>query len=188
MNRLGPGNALITGSKVYLVDQRQHPSYISSDKKLGYKWKIPEKIEGKIRRRYYLNGLTMAGTLGTLMKMGYQEYYGTGWSNRKGESVGSSTHRNGEAGDFRYLGKNNFHRTDSVHTTQKVFDKSENQRWVGVFRTFGFQTFYTGTKATGGVAALSGTKFIVNHHHHLHLGNQGSAASLKSRGILEDIN
>jgi len=192
VDRLGPGNAPVEGSKVYLVDQRQHPYYISPDKKLGYKWQIPEKIQGKIRRRYYLNGLTMAGALGTLMKMGYQEYHGTGWSNRKGQSVGSSTHRNGEAGDFRYLGVNNVHRTNSVHTTEPdKFDKSENQRWINIFKTFGFQTFYTGTKPTrqqGGSAALKGTKFSKNHHHHLHLGNQGSVASLKSRGILEDIN
>ena len=193
VDRLGSGNSVVGGSKVYLVDQRQHPSYVSSNKKLGYKWQIPEKIDGIIRRRYYLNGLTMAGTLGTLMKMGYQEYHGTGWSNRKGQSVGSSTHRNGEAGDFRYLGINNVHRplNGSVHTFPPGrFDKSENQRWVNIFKTFGFQTFYTGTKPTtaqGGVAALKGTTFSKNHHHHLHLGNQGSADSLKSRGILEDI-
>ena len=188
--RRGSGNKGI-GGNVYLVDQRQHPSYRSTNRRLGYKWQIPEKINKKIRRRYYLNGLTMAGTLGALMKMGYQEYHGTGWSNRAGESVGSSTHRNGEAGDFRYLGKNNVHRTDSVHTTEpSKFDKPENQRWVNIFKTFGFQTFYTGTRATreqGGVAALRDTTFSKNHHHHLHLGNQGSAASLKSRGILEDI-
>ena len=180
-----------TGNNVYLIDQRKHPSYLSPDKKLGYKWQIPEKINGTIRRRYYLNGLTMAGVLGTLLKMGYQEYHGTGWSNRYAESKGSTTHINGQAGDFRYLGKNNVHRTNSVHTTEpSKFDKAENQRWVKIFKTFGFQTFYTGTRATraqGGVAALKGTTFSKNHHHHLHLGNQGSAASLKSRGILEDI-
>ena len=113
----------------------------------------------------------MAGTLGTLIKMGYQEYHSTGWSNRAGESVGSDTHSNAEAGYFRYLGKNNVHRTNSIHTTEpNKFDKPENQRWVNIFKTFGFQTFYTGTKAKDGVAALKHTTFIKNHHHHLHLG------------------
>lgn len=181
------GGNIPDGGDVYLVDEREHNSYISSDKKLGYKWHIPEKIGNIVRKRYYLNGLTMAGTLGALMKMGYQEYEGTGWSNRKAESKGSSSHFNGRAGDFRYLGKNNAHRKDAVHTSYKTFDKLENERWVKVFKTYGFQTFYTGTSATSGVPALKGTSFWEKHHDHLHLGNQGSADSLKSRGILEDI-
>lgn len=175
------------GGSVYLVDERKHNSYISPDKKLGYKWHIPAYIGKNLRERYYLNGLTMAGTLGTLMKMGYQEYEGTGWSNHKAESKGSSSHFNGRAGDFRYLGKNNAHRNGPVHTGQKNFNKLENERWVKVFKTYGFQTFYTGTSAKSGVPALKGTTFWKNHHDHLHLGNQGSADSLKSRGILEDI-
>lgn len=178
------------GGDIYLVDERKHDSYISSDKKLGYKWHIPAYIGENLRERYYLNGLTMAGTLGALMKMGYQEYEGTGWSNRKAESKGSSSHFNGRAGDFRYLGINNVHRNGPVYTTPdhvKRFDKAENERWVKVFKTYGFQTFYTGTSAKSGVPALKGTTFWKNHHDHLHLGNQGSADSLKSRGILEDI-
>ena len=177
-----------TGNNVYLINQQQHPSYLSPDKKLGYKWEIPEKIDDKIRRRYYLNGLTMAGVLGTLLKMGYQEYHGTGWSNVKGESIGSSSHRNGEAGDFRYLGRNNIHRTSHVWTNETAkFDRNENIRWVKIFKKFGFRTFYTSNKPDNKREAISGTSYWQGHFHHLHLGNQGSADSLKSRGILEDI-
>lgn len=186
-SKLKAGNVVIDGY-VYLIDQRQHPSYLSPDKKLGYKWEIPEKIDGKIRRRYYLNGLTMAGVLGTLLKMGYQEYHGTGWSNVRGESIGSSSHRNGEAGDFRYLGRNNIHRTSHVWTNETAkFDRNENIRWVKTFKKFGFKTFYTSNKPDNKREAISGTSYWQGHFHHLHLGNQGSADSLKSRGILEDI-
>ena len=58
-----------------------------------------------------------------------------------------------------------------VLTTAPIFDLTANTKWVAVFKRFGFRTFYTGTQAVGGVAAIAGTSFAPNHHHHLHIGN-----------------
>ncbi len=79
------------------------------------------------------------------------------------------THRNGEAGDFRYLGKEGEHVTVPVHTTYSSFDMDANSRLVKHFKRFKFKAFYTGTKPSGGVAKIPGTSWAPNHHH-LHVG------------------
>lgn len=84
----------------------------------------------------------------------------------------SKTHRNGEVFDLIYLPKGlKPKRYQEVHTTYPIFDLVANTKWVAVFKRFGFRTFYTGTQAVGGVAAIAGTSFSKNHHHHLHIGN-----------------
>ena len=163
VSKLKAGNKVIAGT-VYLIDQRKHTSYKKGN--IGYKWKIVSDS-----KRYYLNGVTLAATLGTMMSYGYEEYIGSGWSNVKGQSVAPSrTHRNGEAGDFRYLGKKRAHINGPVHTTSSTFDLQANTRLVKHFKRFKFNTFYTGNKAANGVAKISGTSWAPNHHHHLHVG------------------
>ena len=163
VSRLKAGNVVIDGD-VYLVNQQKHESYKNGN--IGYRWKIESDS-----KRYYLNGITLAATLGAMMSYGYEKYVGTGWSNVKGQSVApSKTHRNGEAGDFRYLGKKGEHVTVPVHTTYSSFDMDANTRLVKHFKRFKFQAFYTGTKASGGVAKIPGTSWAPNHHHHLHVG------------------
>lgn len=163
VSRLKAGNVVIDGD-VYLVNQQKHAFYKKDN--IGYKWTIESDS-----KRYYPNGITLAATLGTMMSYGYEEYIGTGWSNVKGQSVApSKTHRNGEAGDFRYLGKNGAHRRDAVHTTYASFDMQANTRLVKLFKKFKFKAFYTGTKPSGGVAKIPGTSWAPNHHHHLHVG------------------
>ncbi|MBH0096167.1 hypothetical protein I6E61_07210 [Psychrobacter sp. NZS113] len=82
----------------------------------------------------------------------------------------SKTHRNGEAGDFRYLGENGAHRRGAVHITYSSFDMQANVKLVKLFKRFKFRTFYTGNKATNGVAKIPGTSWAPKHHHHLHVG------------------
>ena len=163
VSRLKSGNVVIDGD-VYLVNQQKHAFYKKDN--IGYKWTIESDS-----KRYYPNGITLAATLGTMMSYGYEEYIGTGWSNVEGQSVApSKTHRNGEAGDFRYLGKNGAHRRGAVHTTYSSFDMQANVKLVKLFKRFKFKTFYTGNKATNGVAKIPGTSWAPKHHHHLHVG------------------
>ena len=60
--------------------------------------------------------------------------------------------------------------SQKVYTTYPIFDLTANTKWVAVFKRFGFRTFYTGTRAAGGIPAIAGTSFSKNHHH-LHIEN-----------------
>lgn len=171
--RRGAGNKEI-GGKVYLVDQRRHDYYRKGN--IGYKW----SINYPHLARYYLNGVTMAAVLGALMTYNNEEFVGTGFSNIKGESVGSKTHRNGEAGDFRYLSTDGSHRNpknSGILTYNRNFDLESNTKLVQLFKKFGFRIFYTGTKAKGGVAKISGTSYVDNHHDHLHIGGHNNVVT-----------
>jgi hypothetical protein len=55
----------------------------------------------------------------------------------------SVTHRNGEACDFRYIGKNNAHRTNAIWTQNNDYDEQRNITLVRELRKFGFTVFYT---------------------------------------------
>ncbi|OSI14435.1 hypothetical protein, partial [Neisseria dumasiana] len=154
----GKGNSLIGGT-VYLLDQREHGKYVN--------WEIQSESS-----RFYLNGVTMAAVLGALKAYGNEKFIGTGFSTRDGRSVGGSTsHINGQAGDFRYLGKKQAHLDGAVLTFNSSFDMEANKKLVELFRLFGFKYFLTGTKANGGVAKIPGTSYYRGHHNHLHIGN-----------------
>ena len=178
------GNDIIPNQYVYLLSHKEHAkdksptestfSYAAKDNSIGCTWIISSDS-----KRFYFNPNVMAGILGTLITYGSEEgngiltYISTGASASDGHSPSpSKTHRNGEACDLRYLPKGLKSKlSQKVYTTYPIFDLAANTKWVAVFKRFGFRTFYTGTQAVGGVAAIAGTSFAPNHHHHLHIGN-----------------
>ncbi|WP_335951535.1 hypothetical protein [Acinetobacter beijerinckii] len=156
------GNEVISGS-CYLIDFTKHGSYRSGN--IGYKWFM---TGGNIR--FYLNGITMSGVLGTFMSLGYEEYPSSGGSLIDGSSQAPSvTHRNGEACDFRYIGKNNAHRTNAIWTQNNDYDEQRNITLVRELRKFGFTVFYT-QDGYNKKPKISGTSYAKNHYHHLHIG------------------
>jgi hypothetical protein len=156
------GNEVISGS-CYLIDFTKHGSYKSGN--IGYKWFM---TGGNIR--FYLNGITMSGVLGTFMSLGYEEYPSSGGSLLDGSSQAPSvTHRNGEACDFRYIGKNNKHRTNAIWTQNDDYDEQRNITLVRELRKFGFKIFYT-QDGYNNKPKISGTSYAKNHYHHLHIG------------------
>lgn len=156
------GNEVISGS-CYLIDFTKHGSYRSGN--IGYKWFM---TGGNIR--FYLNGITMSGVLGTFMSLGYEEYPSSGGSLIDGSSQAPSvTHRNGEACDFRYIGKNNAHRTNAIWTQNNDYDEQKNITLVRELRKFGFTVFYT-QDGYNKKPKISGTSYAKNHYHHLHIG------------------
>lgn len=52
---------------------------------------------------------------------------------------------------------------------------------------FGNEIFQVKIEDKVALVSFTASDLTKDHHHHLHLGNQGSAANLKSHGILEDI-
>ncbi|USE83146.1 hypothetical protein [Acinetobacter tibetensis] len=156
------GNEVISGS-CYLIDFTKHGSYKSGN--IGYKWFM---TGGNIR--FYLNGITMSGVLGTFMSLGYEEYPSSGGSLIDGSSQAPSvTHRNGEACDFRYIGKKNAHRTNAIWTQNNDYDEQRNITLVRELRKFGFTVFYT-QDGYSKKPKISGTSYAKNHYHHLHIG------------------
>lgn len=178
------GNDIIPNQYVYLLSHKEHAkdksptestfSYAAKDNSIGCTWIISSDS-----KRFYFNPNVMAGILGSLITYGSEEvngiltYISSGASASDGHSPSpSKTHRNGEACDLRYLPKGLKSKlSQKVYTTYPIFDLAANTKWVAVFKRFGFRTFYTGTQAVGGVAAIAGTSFAPNHHHHLHIGN-----------------
>ncbi|MEF9955597.1 MAG: hypothetical protein RSA22_02640 [Acinetobacter sp.] len=156
------GNEIINGN-CYLIDFTKHGSYKNGN--IGYKWFM---TGGNIR--FYLNGLTMSGVLGTFMSLGYEEYPSSGGSLIDGSSQAPSvTHRNGEACDFRYIGKNNAHRTKTIWTQNSDYDEQRNIILVRELRKFGFRVFYT-QDGYNKKPKISSTSYAKNHYHHLHIG------------------
>lgn len=86
-----------------------------------------------------------------------------------GEVCGAATHAVGGDAGYGLLGLKS-KLSQKVYTTYPIFDLTANTKWVSVFKRFRFRTFYTGTRAVGGVPAIAGTSFSKNHHH-LHIGN-----------------
>ncbi|QIO10149.1 hypothetical protein [Acinetobacter lanii] len=157
------GNEIISGN-CYLIDFTKHGLYKKGN--LGYKWII---TGGNIR--FYLNGISIAAILGTFMNLGYEEYPSSGASLKDGSSQRpSKTHRNGEACDFRYLGKDNAHRTNAIWTQNDNYDIQRNIKLVQELKKFGFTAFYTQDGYTK-KPKISGTSYAPNHYHHLHIGN-----------------
>lgn len=156
------GNEIIAGN-CYLIDFTKHGLYRKGN--LGYKWFI---TGGNIR--FYLNGISIAAILGSFMNLGYEEYPSSGASLIDGSSQKPSvTHRNGEACDFRYLGKNNAHRTEAIWTQNSNYDDQRNINLVHEFKKFGFTVFYTQDGYTKR-PKIPGTGYAKNHYHHLHIG------------------
>ncbi|KXZ73464.1 hypothetical protein AVENLUH5627_00620 [Acinetobacter venetianus] len=156
------GNEIVSGN-CYLIDFTKHGSYRNG--KIGYKWFMTGK-----NIRFYLNGITMSGILGTFMSLGYEEYPSSGGSLIDGSSQAPSvTHRNGEACDFRYMGKNNAHRENAIWTQNNNYDEQRNIILVREFRKFGFTVFYT-QDGYNKKPKISGTSYAKNHYHHLHIG------------------
>ncbi|KXZ71602.1 hypothetical protein [Acinetobacter venetianus] len=156
------GNEVVSGN-CYLIDFTKHGSYRNGN--IGYKWFMTGK-----NIRFYLNGITMSGILGTFMSLGYEEYPSSGGSLIDGSSQAPSvTHRNGEACDFRYMGKNNAHRENAIWTQNNNYDEQRNIILVREFRKFGFTVFYT-QDGYNKKPKISGTSYAKNHYHHLHIG------------------
>ncbi|MDO1510912.1 MULTISPECIES: peptidoglycan-binding protein LysM [unclassified Neisseria] len=132
--------------------------------------------------RYYINPIMMAAILGAMCVYSTDVlnapgvFVSHGGSHKDGSPNPSSSHINGESCDFRYLAKPNTKRylipnsSGTILASQSEFDKVANEKWVEIFKLFGIQTFYTGTTATSKIPAVEGTRFWVNHHHHLHIG------------------
>jgi hypothetical protein len=124
--------------------------------------------------RRYLSQPALASLIGTLMDVGYEDVASTGFSMRDGSPGVSSSHINGENGDFRFL------RTDGSTTTPthlnttagvNALDEARQGAFNNALYKFGWTTqlAWRYTK-DGEERLLPRTTHYAGHHHHLHVG------------------
>jgi hypothetical protein len=170
---MNPGN--IAGKKeVELIDIREFKGYSNRGIKLKF---LTLNTESE---RYYINPNCYAGILGAMAVMNLDYLGFNGFSNYEAKSTGgSSSHRNGEKGDLRYLSKKKL--GEVTYLQDLHFDIESQNKFNDALYKFGwgrneemyseYFKFKENTKYL-----LSHTKHKrkdgrggYRHHHHIHL-------------------
>ena len=161
-------------NSVELIDIREFKGYSSNEVKLKF---LTLNTSSK---RYYINPDCYAGLLGAMADMNIDYLGFNGFSNFEAKSTGgSSSHRNGEKGDLRYLSKNKKGEATILQDTHfdvpnqnKFNDALYNFGWGRLEKMYSEYFNYAGNKSY----LLNHTKHMrkdgpkgYRHYHHLHL-------------------
>ena len=124
--------------------------------------------------RRYLNQSALASLIGTLMDTGYNDVTTTGFSMRDGSPGVSSSHINGENGDFRFL-RNDLDPNTPTHLNTVAGVDALDEGRQGIFNNslhkFGWTTQLSWQYTKDGEQRLlPRTIHYDGHHHHLHVG------------------
>lgn len=172
-NEMNAGN--VSGNdKVELLDARQFKEYSKDGVKLKFKtWNSDSE-------RWYINPDCFAGLLGAMAKNGIDYLGFNGFSDNLARSVGgSSSHRNGEKGDLRYLSTNkdggatiiqdahfDFDNQNKFNDSLYLFGRGRNEKM--------YSEYFTHDNVEN--TLLNHTKHMkklgeggYRHYHHLHL-------------------
>lgn len=172
-NEMDPGN--VEGNeKVELLDARQFKGYSKDGIKLKFMtWNSDSQ-------RWYINPDCFAGLLGAMAKNSIDYLGFNGFSDSLARSVGgSSSHRNGEKGDLRYLSTNKDGGATVLQDTH--FDFENQNKFNDALYLFGwgrkekmYSEYFTHNSEQN--TLLNHTKHMkklgeggYRHHHHLHL-------------------
>lgn len=167
----------IKGAKnVELIDIRQFKGYESSDKTIRAKFLTLNSDS----QRWYINPSCFAALLGAMLDLNIDYVGFNGFSDSLARSVGgSSSHRNGEKGDLRYLSKNKKGERTLLQDSffdcdmqNKFNDSLYKYGWGRLEKMYSEYFTYKGNKNY----LLNHTKHMrkdgtggYRHHHHLHL-------------------
>lgn len=161
-------------SNVELVDIREFKGYSSDGVKLKF---LTLNTSSK---RYYINPDCCAGLLGAMAEANINYLGFNGFSNFEAKSTGgSSSHRNGEKGDLRYLSKNKLGEATilqdahfDVPNQNKFNDALYSFGWARLEKMYSEYFNYNNNKNY----LLNHTKHMMKlgkggyrHYHHLHL-------------------
>ncbi|WP_131368743.1 hypothetical protein [Chryseobacterium luteum] len=159
---------------VELIDIREFKGYAKDDVKLKF---LTLNTDSE---RYYINPDCYAGLLGAMADMNVDYLGFNGFSNYEAKSTGgSSSHRNGEKGDLRYLSKNKKAEPTLLQSTHFDIPLQNNFNdilykfyWGRLEDMYSEHFTYNGNKNY----LLNHTKHMVKlgkggyrHYHHLHL-------------------
>lgn len=170
---INQGNKVGT-NKIELVDVREFKGYSNGGVKLKF---LTLNTESE---RYYINPDCYAGLLGAMADQNIDFLGFNGFSNYQGKSTGgSSSHRNGEKGDLRYLSKNK--KGEATYLQHSHFDVINQNKFNDALYNFGWgrsEKMYSEYFTYNGNNSylLNHTKHMrkdgkngYRHYHHLHL-------------------
>lgn len=150
------------------------PIYLMNASELGENHARQFGFRFTATERRYLSQTALASLIGALMNVGYDDVTSTGFSMRDGSPGVSSSHINGENGDFRFLRIDRNPNTPThLNTTSGVNALDEERQ--GAFNDALFKFGWTSQLAwryskNGKQRLLPRTIHYAGHHHHLHVG------------------
>ncbi|WP_058834442.1 EF-hand domain-containing protein [Luteimonas abyssi] len=164
---VGPGNAPAGGTS-RLVDLRDLGNYASGSIRYGFHY------DTRLTLRPYIADHALASLLGAMLDTGYEDVSCNGFSDHRGHSIGgSSSHRNGVNGDFKYFRADGTTQTQSslhIDTNPELMDEARQNAFNNALHKYGWHDLRAWRYTINGQSRLlNHTQHLVNHQHHLHL-------------------
>lgn len=157
------------GKTVDLVDIRDLNNYISDT--VYFRLSINSN-------RLYMNKRTLGSLLGAMLECSYNDFVYNGFSNERGESIGGSTsHKNGQNGDFRYLRKDlSGQRMDLFKESEtgdpcgwKGLDEERQNKFNDALYKFGWKSMLSQYYNENNILNHCTNDNKKNHNDHLHV-------------------
>lgn len=156
------------GTNINLVDLSTIKESFKSGQ-LQYTFKIDSP-------RKYVNTRTLASLFGAMLEVGYNDISCNGFSHSDGSSRPSTSHINGNNGDFKYLRKDKKLMVGAgtsldISANPDMFDGVRQNKWNNALFRFGWKSMLGWSYKRNGKVIYPDhiTKNTKNHHHHLHV-------------------
>lgn len=165
VQRYRPGNVPVDGESL-IVDLRSVASNWSSGS-LEYGLSLDTS-------RPFIGDVALASLLGAMLEVGFKDITCTGFSTNEGKTAqGSTTHVNGNNGDFRYLRNDGM--AGPLHLAYgqaepHLLDEGRQKAFIEALYRFGWRSMLSYRYVRGGeTRLLPRTRHYFKHHHHLHI-------------------
>lgn len=165
--RVGSGNALAAGTS-RLIDLRDVEDYSSGDIGFGFHY------DTRLTLRPYIADHALASLFGAMLDTGFDDVSCNGFSDHRGHSIGgSSSHRNGVNGDFKYFRADGTTQTQGslhINTSPELMDEARQNSFNDALYKYGWHDLRAWRYTINGEnKLLNHSQHLSNHHHHLHL-------------------
>lgn len=172
---VGPGNRPTTATS-RLVDLRDIDNYASGHVRFGFHY------DTRLTLRPYIADHALASLLGAMLDTGFEDVSCNGFSDHRGHSIGgSSSHRNGVNGDFKYFRADGTTQTQSslhINTHPELMDEVRQNAFNDALHKYGWRDLKAWRYTINGQSRLlNRTGHLANHHHHLHLQGYNPAVT-----------
>ena len=167
VRRVGRGNVPAEGT-VRLVDLRTLENYEDGETRYGFHY------DQRLTLRPYIADHALASLLGAMLDTGFVDVSCNGFSDHLGHSIGgSSSHRNGVNGDFKYFrldGTTQLRSSLHIDKEPELMDERRQNSFNDALSKYGWSDLGGWRYEINGESRLlRHTRHLVGHHHHLHL-------------------
>lgn len=165
--RVGPGNAPASGN-TRLMDLRDVEDYSSGNIGFGFHY------DTRLTLRPYIADHALASLFGAMLDTSFDDISCNGFSDHRGHSIGgSSSHRNGVNGDFKYFradGTTQAQGSLHINTNPELLDEARQNSFNDALHKYGWRDLRAWRYTINGQSRLlNHTQHLAYHHHHLHL-------------------